>query len=131
MSETSSLEEQSEYTDAFALLREGRYDKAALAFQTFLKRHGTGKYADNARYWLGESYYVTRDFPASMEQFQSLLAQFPQSPKAAGAQLKIGFIHHELGQMDEARQALAILVERYPKTTAARLARDRLKRLAN
>ena len=124
-----SLEEQTAYQEAFTLLKEGRYEKAADSFQTFLTAYPASRYADNAQYWLGEAYYVTRDFPRSMQEFQKLVQSYPESPKLPGAQLKIGFIHHELGQLPEARKVLGEVIERYPSSTAARLARDRLKRL--
>ena len=123
------LKEQSDYQKAFTLLKEGRYEKAAAAFQAFMKAYPGGKYLDNAQYWLGEAFYVTREFPRSMEEFQKLVSDYPSSPKIPGAELKIGFIHHELGEPEQARKVLTGLIERYPSSTAARLARDRLKRL--
>ncbi|MFT5392968.1 MAG: tol-pal system protein YbgF [Gammaproteobacteria bacterium] len=123
--------EQSAYSVAFNLLQEGRYEKAATAFTGFLKKYPKGQYADNAQYWLGETYYVTRNFPRSMEEFNKLVEQFPSSQKLPGARLKIGFIHQSLGQLDKARTVLEDLVRRYPKSTPARLARDRLKQLGS
>lgn len=123
------LKEQAAYSASFNLLKEGRYEKAAASFQKFLSAFPVGQYTDNAQYWLGEAFYVTRKFPRAMEEFQKLVAGFPASPKVPGAQLKIGFIHHELGQTDQAKSVLHELVTRYPKTTAARLAKDRLQRI--
>ena len=124
------LEEQGAYTAAFNLLKEGRYEKAAEAFESFLPKYQGGQYTDNAQYWLGEAFYVTRQFPRSMKEFQKLVTGYPQSPKVPGAQLKIGFIHHELGEIEQAKAVLGDLVARFPTTTAARLARDRLDRLS-
>jgi len=125
----NSLEEQDAYSAAFALLKQGRYAKAVDAFKQFLTKHPDGQYTDNAQYWLGEAYYVTRQFPAAMKEFTKLLAQHPESRKVPGAKLKIGFIYQELGKSAEARKTLEDLVKTYPDTPAARLARDRLRRL--
>ena len=123
------VREQQDYQDAFNLLKGGRYHDAAKAFRVFLTNYPGGEFVDNARYWLGETYYVNRQFEAAMQEFQELIAQFPQSPKFTHAMLKVGYIHHELGRPEQARQALLELVERHPDSTAAGLARKRLKRL--
>jgi TolA-binding protein len=43
--------------------------------------------------------------------------------------LKIGFCQQELGQSDQARITLQEVVQRYPGTTSARMAEDRLQRM--
>ena len=123
------VREQQDYQDAFNLLKGGRYHDAAKAFRAFLANYPGGEFVDNARYWLGETYYVNRQFEAAMQEFQVLIENFPQSPKFTHAMLKVGYIHHELGRPEQAEQALLELVERHPDSTAAGLARKRLKRL--
>ena len=61
--------EQAEYDKALAMLREGRYAEAAQAFKRFLVDHPGSSYADNANYWLGEAYYVTRSFDRAQSTF--------------------------------------------------------------
>jgi tol-pal system protein YbgF len=123
------LAEQNAYRDAFSLVREGRYAKAAIAFQKFLESYGGGRYADNAHYWLGEVYYADRKYDQSLAAFQSLVTRFPDSPKRLGAQLKIGFAQHELGKTEAAVAALKKLAAEHPQSAEARLAQDRLSRI--
>ena len=113
---------QAEYDTALAILREGRYTDAAQAFKQFLVRHPTGPLSGNASYWLGETYYVTRDFDQSLATFTSLVNNFPQSPKLSDSRLKIGYIHYEKKDWKAARKELEAVVSTYPGTTAARLA---------
>jgi tol-pal system protein YbgF len=124
-----SAEEQRTYQTAFDLLKSGRYDQATLAFQDFLAKYPSGQYADNANYWLAEAYYVTRKFEPALKQFESLVADYPQSQKLTHALLKIGYIHDELGQREQAEQVLDDLIKRFPDSTAAGLARKRLQRI--
>ena len=123
------LKEQADYQAAFNLLKEARYDDAAKALGEFIKTYPDGSYADNAQYWLGESYYVTRKFPESLKEFQQLAKHFPSSQKYTHALLKIGYIQDELGNRDEAVRVLDDLVKRYPSSAAAGLAKKRLERL--
>ena len=117
------------YRKAFRLLREGRYEAAAKAFREFLAKHPRSEYADNAQYWLGEAYYVSRRFPEALEAFRAVLERYPRSPKVADALLKIGYVHYELRQWKEAREALEQVRRRFPGSSAARLAERRLERM--
>ena len=121
--------ERADYDQALAILREGRYDEAAQAFDRFLGNYPGSSYADNASYWLGETYYVTRDFDRALTTFQGLTERSPNSPKAPDSYLKTGYIHYEKQDWAAARAALDTVVSGYPGTTAARLASDRLQRM--
>ena len=117
------------YQQAFALLKEARYEKAITAFQDYLARYPAGVRADNAQYWLGEAYYVTRQFKEAQQAFQALVDNMPTSAKRPDALLKIGFVHYELGQWDDARQSLNEVAKTFPNTPAAKLADNRLQRM--
>ena len=123
----SPEDEKAAYDQAFQALKELRYADAAEEFQSFLDRYPNSEYADNAQYWLGESYYVTRNYDIALTAFQDLLDQFPESPKAPDALLKIGYTHYELEQWDSARAALTQVQENYPDSTLSRLAENRLR----
>jgi len=125
------VKEQQAYQSAFNLLKAGRYDQAAKSFQKFLGAYPDGKYSDNAQYWLGESYYVTRNFDSALREFDKLVTQHPDSQKVTHALLKIGYIHDELGQKDKAREVLTDLTKNYPRSTAAGLAAKRLERMGS
>jgi tol-pal system protein YbgF len=120
---------QTEYDTALAILREGRYADAALAFKQFLNNHPGSMLADNAHYWLGETYYVTRDFDQALATFNTLVANYPQSPKVADGRLKLGYIYFEKADWKKARAELEGVVSAFPASTAARLANDRLARM--
>lgn len=122
-------DEQATYDTAFAALREGRYAESARRFSGFLQQFPNGDLADNATYWLGESYYVTQNYRIALDTFKTLLDRFPQSAKAADALLKLGYCHYELQEWSQAEAALNQVVQRYPDTTVARLAQGRLRAL--
>jgi len=121
--------EKAAYLDAFNLLKQGNYAESITAFRDFLGAYPRGEYADNAQYWLGEASYVTRDFATAKADFDQVLELFPNSSKVPGAMLKIGYIHHEQREWDQARDILNRLIEQYPGSTEARLARQRLDRM--
>lgn len=119
--------EQQAYDQAFRALRETRYADAAEGFDAFLRDHPQSSYAPNALYWLGEVYYVTRDFETALAQFERLQETYPDSSKKPDALLKIGFSHYELGNWDRARAALEQVIADFPGTNYSRLAENRLR----
>lgn len=122
-----AADERASYEAAFDTLKSGQYDASARAFSQFLQQYPSGAYAPNARYWLGESYYVTQNFELALQQFQALYRDYPSHDKASGALLKIGLSQYGLKQMAEARATLDDVVRRYPGSDAARTAEDRLR----
>lgn len=119
------------YQAAFELLKEQRYEPAAMAFRQFLVSYPDSQLADNAQYWLAESYYVTDQFGNALEQFSVVINKYPRSRKVPDALLKMGYCRYELERWSDAREALSRVRSEYPETTAARLAEQRLKRMTD
>jgi len=116
-----------EYDQAFSLLKQSQYEPAIRAFREYLAKYPVSDYSDNAQYWLGEAYYVMREFELASDEYMRLVNNYPDSQKYTHALLKIGYSMHELGQFEEAKQILDELQLNYPRTTASRLADERLK----
>lgn len=121
--------ERADYDLAFDALKRGQYAEASKKFDAFLKVYPQGEFADNATYWLGESYYVTQKYPVALKTFQGLLASFPQSKKAPDALLKVGYCYYQLGDTAKATTTLKSVMERYPNQPVAKLAEGRLRAL--
>ncbi len=117
------------YQAAFELLKEQRYEPAAMAFQQFLVSYPDSQLADNAQYWLAESYYVTQKYDEALGEFEIVINSYPTSRKVPDALLKVGYCNYELKRWNAARRALGRVQAEYPDTTAARLAEQRIKRM--
>jgi len=117
------------YDAAFSALKDGRYAESARRFQSFIEQHPGDELTPNAYYWLGESYYVTQNYPISQDTFRKLLAQYPNSQKAPDALLKIGYCQYEQKQWTQAEATLNQVLQKYPNTTVANLAQGRLRAL--
>lgn len=117
------------YQAAFELLKQQRYEPAAIAFRQFLVTFPDSELADNAQYWLAETNYVTQKYTQALEAFETVITEFPRSRKVPDALLKIGYCNYELQQWDAAKAALRRVQAEYPETTAARLAVQRLDRM--
>lgn len=116
------------YQKAISALKEGRYADSILDFQALLKSSPNGAYADNAQYWLGEAYYVTRDYNKAQEQFNKIFAN-PASRKRPDAMLKLGYTYFEQQQWGQARKQFEGVISSFPKSPAAKLAQKKLQEL--
>ncbi len=121
--------DEGNYRAAFDLLKDGQYESAATAFEEFLATYPDSSLADNAQYWLAESYYVSQKYDDALAAFEVVVERFPGSAKMPDALLKIGYCNYELSNWARAKSALQRVEREYSDTTAARLASQRLGRL--
>jgi len=127
--ESPESSERAAYDKAFEALKLGQYPEASKRFAAFLVNYPSGEFADNAMYWLGESYYVTQKYQQALKTFENLLTQFPQSRKAPDSLLKVGYCHYQLGDAAKATSTLKLVIARYPDQPVAKLAEGRLRAL--
>src|SRR2546430_557589 len=90
--------------------------------------HGHEALAENAKYWLGEAYYVNHDYEAAAGAFRTVLKKWPDSRKAPDALLKLGYTQYAQRQYSAARATLTEVMRKYPGSDSAKLAADRLHR---
>ncbi|HEY0340570.1 MAG TPA: tol-pal system protein YbgF [Steroidobacteraceae bacterium] len=124
---SGTSEEQRVYAQSFDALKAGSYSVAITSFKSFLSSYPASPLAENAQYWLGEAFYVTRDFDSATGAFRNVLQKWPDSRKAPDALLKLGYTQLEQKKVGEGRATLSQVVQKYPGTDAAKLAADRLK----
>lgn len=124
-------QERADYDAAYAWLHPAKrgYKDAIAGFNAFLVKYPQSNLADNALYWLGESYYVTQDNKSALASFDRLLTAFPDSDKVPGALLKKGYILDAMGNRSEARKMLQQVLDKYPASSVARMAKARLKHM--
>ena len=103
-----------QYRFAIGELRQARYDRAAEAFQEFLRRHPKGRFAGNAYYWLGETYYAQQNYRLAAIRFADGFKKFPKHSKAPDNLLKLGMSMAHLKKPKEACKTWAELKRRYP-----------------
>jgi tol-pal system protein YbgF len=91
-----------QYAFAFGLLRQANYDQAEAALAEFVRLHPDDPLAGNARYWLGETYYVRGNHLKAAEVFAENYKLDPKGQKAPDTLLKLGM---SLATLDRGQQA--------------------------
>ncbi len=95
------------YENAFSLIKKEKYDMAEKEFQIFLDQYPTHVLAGNAKYWLGETFYVRGDFVQAARIFAEGFKQYPGNSKTADNLLKLGMSLAALDKKNDACVALS------------------------
>jgi tol-pal system protein YbgF len=117
------------YQKAYQTMKSGDIDTAKADFRTFVEAFPQHQYADNAQYWVGECDYTSRDYRGAIGEFRRVIEIYPAGNKVPDALLKIGLSYLNLGDADTAKEVLGQVVEIFPNSPAANVARDRVRRL--
>lgn len=114
---------------AFADYTRGNFGLARQGFQELLARHPRGGLADDAAYWVGETWYSEGDFARARDAFVKVLERFPSGDKVAPALLKLGYSYLELDEEDRAAAAFERLRSEHPDSDEALIAQHKLDSL--
>lgn len=121
--------EQEIYALAKKMFDEGDKENARIQFENFINKYPDSKNADNARFWIADSYYAEKWYEKAILEYQRVLENYPDSNKTAAARLKQGYSFAELGETANARLILKELIKRHPDSNEAKYAQKKLKSL--
>lgn len=127
----NSAEEQQIYQTAYGLIKAKKYSAAAKTLQEMLQKYPSGQFAANAHYWLGELYGLMGKNDQAVTEFMTVVNNYPDSPKIADSQLKLGLINAAQFKWTDAKYAFKKVLTNYPGTASARLASEQLKQIKN
>lgn len=124
----SALEEINKlYDTSYQDLTQGKFELARQGFVEFLRRYPESALADNAQYWIGESFYSQREYARAAAEFGEVAEKYPAGDKVPASMLKRAYALLSISRRTEARALLEKLIKLYPNTNEAELAKARLK----
>ncbi len=116
------------YEASLAQLRRGSLGTARLGLRELLRTYPTSERVPDALYFIGQSYAAEN--PDSAAAYYGQVAEkYPQSPRAASAVYNLGLLAERRKDTTRAKEAFQRVVQSYPQSDEAALARDRLKTL--
>ncbi len=122
--------EEEVYSLAKQAFDAGDYEVGRRGFQKLLAEHPGSKNADNAQFWIGETYYKENWWQKAILEYQKVIENYPKGNKVRAALLKQGFSFYNIGGNDNKANARLILKElarKYPKSNEAKIAKRKLK----
>ncbi len=123
------LSEDEVYALAKQAFDRGDLETAREEFQRIIKQYPKSRHADNAQFWIGETYYREKWHEKAILEYQKVIEKYPKGNKVPAALLKQGLAFLNLGEKANARLILNELVVKHPKSNEAKIARQRLKGL--
>ena len=114
------------YSQAYADYARGNYDLAIQAFTEYIRAYPGTDFTDNAQYWIGECLYGKQKYAEAIEALNALFRDYPSSDKLPDARVKKGMALERLGRRSQALVEYRFVVDRFPNSPAARIARERL-----
>jgi len=121
-------EVQEDYRGAWQALNGQQYDKAIQQFRTFQRKNPASELADDAQYWIGESYFTRRDYNRAILEYNDVL-KYRKGDKVPAALLRQSQAFVEIGDKTDARLILQKLINDHPNSQQAKDARERLQNL--
>jgi tol-pal system protein YbgF len=117
------------YEQAFADYAGGQWSIAIQGFDMYLKTYPKSELADDAQYYIGESYASASNHKEAVAAYQRVIDDYPESNMLPEAWYKLGISYDRLGQPDRARAAFEQVVKKFPQSAPGGLARQGLERL--
>ena len=114
------------YKEGLRHYRQQDFAGAIEVFEQFLAGNPPPDYVDNALYWLGECHYGLAQYAEAAVYFHKIVEEHPNANKVPDALLKVGLTYQRLNKSDSAIEVMVYLIEAYPDTEAAKVARQRL-----
>jgi tol-pal system protein YbgF len=116
------------YMAGYQALRGGKPEKARENFMSVLNDYPKNEYSDNARFWIGESYYKDGSYEDAILAYEDLFKNHPDSDKIPGAMLKQGLAFYSLKDQKTGKIILEKLIEKYPDSEQAKLAKKKIRK---
>jgi tol-pal system protein YbgF len=111
---------------AYSFYKAENYQSAADAFREFLRRYPKTMHEANVHYWMGNSYFLLKDFKSSLSSYEILVGKYEDHPRAAEAMLNIAECQMALSSKTAAKKTLKQLISQFPGSDAADKAKKRL-----
>lgn len=119
-----AVDDTKAYTDAFALVRERRFEEALNAFEAFIAQFPTSERLANAYYWVGEVQLAQQRFEPAKVAFNKVVSDFADHSKRSDALYKLGVVQDRLNDSTGRSATFEQLLNEYPQSSAAGLARN-------
>jgi tol-pal system protein YbgF len=115
------------YKDAYETLHKGDLEGARRKFEAFLKQYPNTELSDNAQFWIGETYYLKKDYERAVLEYEKAIVKYPEGDKIPSALFKQAIAFFELGDKTNARNLLRRVIEKYPRSEQADMAKKKLE----
>jgi len=123
------LTENEAYAQGKQAFDRGAYEEARKLFLDLIEGHPASIHADNAQFWIGESYFREKWYEKAILEYQKVIEKYPTGNKVQASLLKQGLAFQNLGDKANARLILKELIRKHPGSNEAKIAQQKLKEI--
>jgi len=127
MNENKNNFQKELYEQAKRDFDKGDFESARKGFQKFVKLYPKSESADNAQFWIGETYFREAWYEKAILEYEEVKKRYATGNKVPSALLKQGMAFQQLNEKANARLILEELVKKFPKSSEADIAEKILK----
>lgn len=109
----------STYDSASRQMSNGDYDEAIQSYRNFLHDNSSSPYADDAQFWIAESYFKKGQYHRAIIEFQQVSVNYGSGDRAPAALLRQAEAFRIVGDRVDARLSLQKVINKYPGTSEA------------
>lgn len=117
------------YNRSLTLFREGKYGEAMDGFVRFLDVYPKSELADNAQFWIGESYMALKQYEKAILAYQDVIEKYPKGNKVPNAMQRQAMAWLEIDDKTSARAVFKKLIRQFPNSDEAKIAQKKLDEL--
>jgi len=117
------------YDKAYALYKEGQYEKARSYWAEFTDTFKEHSFTPSATFWQGQCYFKLKDYARAVILFEDVIEKFKKSSKYKSALLKAGYCWNYLGKPELAKMRLQEVAKKFPKSVEATQAKRSLEKM--
>ncbi len=117
------------YTKGLKYFDEGKFVESRQTFADYLKKFPKSAQADNAQFWIAETYYREQWLEKAILEYQKVIEAYPKGNKVPASLLKQAMAFSDLGDKANAKLILQELIGKYPKSSEAAVAAEKIKQL--
>ncbi len=116
------------YREGLDAIKAKKPQEARQHFRSYLKNYPEGPLANNAQFWIGESYYDEGEYERAIVEFDEVIRRYPGGIKVPASLLKQAMSFEKLKDKKTAGALFNKLIKEHPDTEEAKTAGKMVKK---
>lgn len=119
------------YAEAYSSFKAGEYFATIERFRGFVEQYPQSRLADNAQYWIAESYLALRDYHRALKEYRKVERNYPNGNRVPDAILRGGRALYALEDIPGYVRELKRVIHLFPRDRAAQVAAQSIAQLVS
>lgn len=110
------------YDEAYTSYKKGKHEASRKLFSEYISQYPNSDLADNAYFWIGESFYDQGKYEEAILRYDNIVQKFKESEKVPSALLKQAYAFRAINDSYSAKTLLNKLIKEHRNSEQATIA---------